>query len=309
MIIEGNRPGVDTARRRKYPERQRGQMSEKKDMMSEMLSSLGELEHYLEVALDSLLEITGVDTGWLQLLAPGGAPPLAYACRGCSEEMRREAQALAQREAGRPPEAGAIIVPDLSRAADPGLAAFSAAGYASLIAVPLSTNLFNGFLGFVSRKPAAFNGETAEVLKPKAGLIAAALEKGALSLGLADVLAKQAQPGRHRVRELKRLATIAGGHYREVRQAMKRAIGHTRRIDKKYIRATQDLSRETARWEDLLRKARAEFSHPALAGEPETAPPGTEPTEGTPAKPPPALDFADHADRMAAFRRSHADYK
>jgi hypothetical protein len=297
------------------------------ERMNGMLSSTDELEQFLDSSLDSLLEIMGADTGWLQLLAPGGDHLLAAACRGCTDEMKKAAEALALREAGRPAEAGAFIVADL--ASDPNFAPFSRAGYASLIAVPLSTTLFKGFLGFVSRGPAAFDGESADVLRLKASLIGAALEKGARSRGLADVLARQPHIS---IRDLKRLATSAGEHCREVSQAVKKAIGRTRGIDKKYTRATINLARETARWEGLLKKYRVEFARPIEAAGPEApAPPEVPPVETAPepvisaaAEPPenvPAIEaappveppvekpFEKHTGRMQAFRRSHTGQK
>jgi hypothetical protein len=299
-----------------------------------MMSSADQLEQFLDLALDSLLEIMGAETGWLQLVAPGCEQPLASVCRGCTDEMKRGAEALALREAGRPAEAGAIIVPDLARAGDPDLAPFAAAGYASLMAVPLSTSLFNGILGYVSREPAAFNGESAEVLKLKASLIGAALEKMARSRGLADVLARQHQ--RYGVKKFKRLAVIAGGRCQEIRQAMRKAFGRARRSDKQYARATINLARETARWEDVLKQYKEQFARineptgpetgpspavPAPAGpsQAEAAPEAAGEAAGAakapageevpPAEAPVAGAPGTHADRMQAFRRSHAGFK
>jgi hypothetical protein len=291
-----------------------GPMKEKKSSpvpksTNELTSSADQLERFLELALHALLEIMGTDTGWLQLLAPGGDRSLASACQGCTAEMKLEADSLALREAVRPAvEARAVIVPDLARATDPALASFLAAGFASLVVVPLRTNLFHGFLGVLSRRP-TLNGESAENLELKASLISAALEKGALSRGLTDLLAAQAQPKRGKDR--KRIAAIAG----KVRHVVGKA-------DKKFTLGTTNLLQEPG-WEDLLEKygaapaavdkagpgtgsAREKPAPPEAPRTAEEAPAGQAAPDAAAA---PDDAFEAHAGRMESFRKSHTNLR
>jgi hypothetical protein len=296
---------------------------------NEKPSSAEQLGCYLGLALNALLEIMGADTGWLQLLTPGGDEPLASACQGCTPEMKQAADSLALREAGRPAETDAMIIPDLSRAADGAMASFPKAGFASLIVVPLRTNFFQGFLGVVSRERAAFDGESAEILKLKASLIGAVLEKGALSRGLADLLAKQAQTAK-RQKETKSIVTIAGNQYRKVRQAVEKA-------DKKFTQATINLLKEPG-WESLLEHYEggqpapaADTASPETVVREEPAPsqapgaaradsPVEPPDESAPedhlagpeapgAAPAPEDTFEVHSGRIKAFRRSQTNLK
>ena len=235
--------------------------------MSEKLSSADQLEAFLEVALDALLEVMDADTGWLLLLAPGVEKPLAAAWRGCSDDMKPEAMSPAMREASR-----ALVVPDLSR--ETTLAAFAGAGFASLIAMPLQAGPYRECLGVVSRKPAAFDSESAEVLKLTASLIGAALERGGFSRGMPDLTAGQPGPAASDMKEFERIAAVAGERYREVRQAMENAVDRARQIDKKFTQATIELLKETARWEDLLKQYNEESARSAaVAAEAGEVPP------------------------------------
>jgi GAF domain-containing protein len=298
--------------------------------MSEKLSTADQLEPLLDLALDALLEVMETDTGWLLLLAPDGKKPLGAAWRGCSDDMKKEAISLAWRKAGH-----TLSLPDL--AGEPDLDAFAKAGFASLIAQPLKAGPFLEFLGAVSRKPAAFNSESAEVLKLTASLIGAALEKGGFSRDMAELAAGQPHPPTSDMKEFERVAAIAGERYREVRQALEKAFDRARQIDKKFTQATIELLKETARWEDLLKQYEEESApyvetaeaaetpqeapepapvsqgHEEVPATPETAVPAPEeapPAETSPEAAPEETTgetFVDHIDRMQAFRREHAN--
>ena len=129
------------------------------------------------------------------------------------------------------------------------------------------------------------------------------------------------------------MAAIAGERYREVRQALEKAVARARQIDKKFTQATIELLKETARWEDLLKQYREEPAAPATAvpaeapqEAPEIPPAAPQAPEETPAIPEAFLTapeetlpaaaapeeaaeetFVAHIDRMHAFRRAHAD--
>jgi hypothetical protein len=287
----------------------------------EKLPPADHLQAFLDMALDALLEVMDTDTGWLLLLAPGGEEPLAAAWRGCSEDMKQEASYPVQWKAG-----CALIVPDLSK--ERGFTAFTNAGLVSLIALRLKTGPFLEFLGAASRKPAAFSSESAEVLKLTASLIGAALERGGFNRGVADLAAGQPHPPTSDLKEFERIAAIAGERYREVRQAMERAVDRARWIDRKFTQATIELLKETARWEDLLKQYEAESTReaataaetsPETAGPETAAPEAQEPAEAPEAKPEETpseaaaaeeaadLTFMEHTDRMQAFRKTHAN--
>jgi hypothetical protein len=281
--------------------------------MSQRLSSAEQLELFLDVALDGLLEVLEADAGWFLLLAPGREKPLAAAWRGCPDDIKPKVVSLARRQAN-----DAFIMPDLAR--EPDLAALARAGFASLIALPPRTGTFQECLGAVARRPAAFNSESAEAIKLTASLIGAALERGDLSRSLADLTAAP-HPVTSNMREFERIAAIAAERYREVRQALERAVDRARQIDKKFTQATIDLLRETARWEELLKQYEAEpaastaapaetatvVPTPTLASE--TAPEEPPITSEAAAAPEEAAEetFIVHTNRMQAFRRSHAN--
>lgn len=290
----------------------------------EKLSSAEQLDRFVDLALDALLEIMEADTGWLQLLAFGSGKTLASAWRGFTGEMKRDAESLVAKEVAQPlAEADTIVVTDLAEAADPALASFVRAGFASLIVVPLRTNLFQGFLGAVSREPATFNGQSAEILKLKASLIGAALEKGALSRGLADLLVGRPEPSRY-TRELKRITAIAGRRYGEVRRAIEKAIRQTKQADKKLTPPDSVIKPKKA-----ASPPATEISAIEMIGEDTepmiTTPPTVEAKEPagviadrvepesieeeTPPEKAAETAFEKHADRMLAFRKSHTGFR
>jgi hypothetical protein len=156
------------------------------------------------------------------------------------------------------------------------------------------------------------------------------LERGGFSRGLADLTAAP-RPATSDMKEFERIAAIAAERYREVRQAMEKAVDRARQMDKKFTQATIDLLKETARWEDLLRLYEEESARSVPPEAPQETPtpitslvPQQE-IEATPAVPEAAIapeaapitaaapeeaaeeTFVVHTDRMQAFRRAHAN--
>ncbi|MFH1651504.1 MAG: GAF domain-containing protein [Chloroflexota bacterium] len=133
--------------------------------------------------MDAISENLEAECGWVQL-ERGGKLHLVSS-RNFTREMRRE---ITRTDMARHTEQEVlglgkqIIVPDLSRNGHHGLSAFSAAGFRSLIAVPIMTYRVLGVLGAGFRSKKDFRGDLPPLFTTIAGMVGMALKRSDYSV-------------------------------------------------------------------------------------------------------------------------------
>ncbi len=152
-----------------------------------MLALSNEPQQIVEMVLDKILHSLEVDYGWLQLVGSEDRKLRLVASLGTTTEMTAVAGLTnSQRALGERVIVGLrMVVPDLSRQSKDGLSAFGAAGFHSLVIVPIRTYHTQGVIGVASRVRKHLDNETAELLMTIAGLVGATLnvaELGRLAL-------------------------------------------------------------------------------------------------------------------------------
>jgi transcriptional regulator with GAF, ATPase, and Fis domain len=142
-----------------------------------VLALSNEPQQLVEMVLDRLLHLFGVDYSWVQLVGSEDRKLRLVASR-CStpEILRVAALADSQRVLGERVLVGLkVVVPDLSRDGRDGLSSFGRAGLRSLVAVPIRTYHTQGVIGVASRTKKYLDDEIAELLMTVAGLVGATL--------------------------------------------------------------------------------------------------------------------------------------
>jgi signal transduction protein with GAF and PtsI domain len=148
-----------------------------------VLSLSNEPQRLLNMTLDTLTQVLGIECCWIQTFNARKRSLHLAAERGFTSEMRREIAALdIGHNFGRQIVGlgNGIIIPDLSRDGRYGLKSFRATGYKWLVASPLMTYRVHGVLGIASRYKKRLRKETADLAMVIAGLIGTALNKADL---------------------------------------------------------------------------------------------------------------------------------
>jgi GAF domain-containing protein len=148
-----------------------------------VLSLSNEPQHLLNMTLDTLTQVLGIECCWVQTISATKRSLHLAGERGFTSEMRREIAALDIGHSIGRQVVGlgtGVIVPDLSRDGRYGLKSFQAAGYKWLVAAPLMTYRVHGVLGIASRYKKRLRKETADLAMVIAGLIGTALNKADL---------------------------------------------------------------------------------------------------------------------------------
>jgi signal transduction protein with GAF and PtsI domain len=151
--------------------------------INEVLSLSNEPQRLLNMTLDTLTQVLGIECCWVQTINARKRSLHLAAERGFTSEMRREIAALDMGHHFSRQVVGlgnGVIAPDLSRDGRYGLKSFRAAGYKWLVAAPLMTYRVHGVLGIASRYKKRLSKETADLTMVIAGLIGTALNKADL---------------------------------------------------------------------------------------------------------------------------------
>jgi signal transduction protein with GAF and PtsI domain len=152
--------------------------------INEVLSLSNETQTILNMTLDTLAQVLGIECCWVQTIDARKRLLHLAAERGFSSEMRREIAAVDMGHSFGKQIIGlgnSIVIPDLSANGRYGLPSFRAAGYRWLVAAPLMTYRVHGVLGVASRHKKRLRKETADLVTVIAGLIGTALNKAGLS--------------------------------------------------------------------------------------------------------------------------------
>jgi signal transduction protein with GAF and PtsI domain len=152
--------------------------------INEVLSLSNETQNLLNMTLDTLARVLGIECCWVQTIDARKRLLHLAAERGFSSEMRREITAVDMGHSFGKQIIGlgnSIVIPDLSVNGRYGLPSFRAAGYRWLVAAPLMTYRVHGVLGVASRHKKRLRKETADLVTVIAGLIGTALNKAGLS--------------------------------------------------------------------------------------------------------------------------------
>jgi len=144
-------------------------------------------QQLIEMLLDELLNLLGVDYGWVQLVDSEDHKLRLVASRGVTTRMANIAGwADSHANLGEQVVVGAkVVVPDLSLSSKDGLVSFALAGFRSLVAVPIRTYRTQGVIGMASSTKNHLSAETGELLMTIAGLVGATLnvaELGSITL-------------------------------------------------------------------------------------------------------------------------------
>jgi hypothetical protein len=142
-----------------------------------VLALSSEPQQLVEMVLDKLLHLFGVDYSWVQLVGSEDRKLRLVASRCSTPEILRVAGlADSQRVLGERVLVGLkVVIPDLSRDGRDGLSSFGRAGLRSLVAVPIRTYHTQGVVGVASRTKKYLDDEIAELLMTVAGLVGATL--------------------------------------------------------------------------------------------------------------------------------------
>ena len=145
--------------------------------VSYVLALSNEPQQLIEMVLDKLLHLLGVDYGWVQLVGSADRNLRMVASRGSTPEMTGMVGLTdSQRILGERVVVGLkVVIPDLSRDGRDGLSSFGLAGLRSLAAVPIRTYHTHGVIGVASRAKKYIDNEVAELLMTVAGLVGATL--------------------------------------------------------------------------------------------------------------------------------------
>jgi transcriptional regulator with GAF, ATPase, and Fis domain len=149
--------------------------------VNETLSLTNEPGQLVNMSLDTLAQVLGVECCWIQTI-DGRLARLA-AERGLTPEMRSELAAMDMGHSFAEKIIGLghrIVIPELAADGAYGLASFRAAGFRWLVAVPLMTYRVHGILGIASRSRKLLRKETPELTMVIGGLIGTALNKSNL---------------------------------------------------------------------------------------------------------------------------------
>lgn len=152
--------------------------------INEVLSLSNETQNLLNMTLDTLARVLGIECCWVQTIDARKRLLHLAAERGFSPEMRREIAAVDMGHSFSKQIIGlgnSIVIPDLSANGRWGLPSFRTAGYRWLVAAPLMTYRVHGVLGVASRHKKSLRKETADLVMVIAGLIGTALNKAGLS--------------------------------------------------------------------------------------------------------------------------------
>ncbi len=151
--------------------------------VNETLALTNEPGQLVNMSLDTLSQVTGIECCWIQS-SEGERRPRLAAELGFTPEMRAELAAM-DLDRGFTGEiiglGHRVVIPDLSADGAFGLGSFRRAGFRWLIAVPLMTYRVHGILGVASRRKNLLRKETPELMMVVGGLIGAALSKSRLS--------------------------------------------------------------------------------------------------------------------------------
>jgi signal transduction protein with GAF and PtsI domain len=152
--------------------------------INEVLSLSNEPQRLLNMTLDTLTQVLGIECCWVQTINARKRSLHLAAERGFNSEMRREISAVDMDHDFSRQVVGlgnGIVIPDLSRDGRYSLRSFRAAGYKWLVAAPLMTYRIHGVLGIASRHKKRLRKETPDIAMVIAGLIGTALNKADLS--------------------------------------------------------------------------------------------------------------------------------
>ena len=143
------------------------------------MSLTNEPDKLLHTSLDTLAEVLGIESGWVQTIEIGGDLTLA-AARGLTSEMKRTLGALKRNHPIVREVTGLghkVVISNLASSDMEGIEPFRSAGIRWLIAVPLMTYRVHGILGAASRYRKRLDKHTPDLIMVTGRLIATALIK------------------------------------------------------------------------------------------------------------------------------------
>jgi transcriptional regulator with GAF, ATPase, and Fis domain len=150
--------------------------------INETLSLTNEPGQLVNMSLDTLTQVMGIECCWIQTV-DGARHHRLTAERGLSPAMQSELAAMDKDQGFAGDIIGMghrIVVPDLAADGAYGLGSFREAGFKWLVAVPLMTYRVHGILGIASRNKKLFKKETPDLAMVIGGLIGSALNKSHL---------------------------------------------------------------------------------------------------------------------------------
>ncbi len=147
--------------------------------IAETLSLTNEPDKLLQTSLDTLAEVLGIESGWVQTVETGGNLTLA-ASRGLTADITRTLSGLKKSHQLVHEVTGLghkVVITNLSSSDMEGIEPFRRAGIRWLIAVPLMTYRVHGILGAASRYRKRLDKHTPDLIMVTGRLIATALVK------------------------------------------------------------------------------------------------------------------------------------
>jgi hypothetical protein len=192
---------------------------------NETLSLSNYPRHIVNLVLNLLSKVMDVDASWVHLTAVSGEDPALLVSRGLNGAQGQELQSPGLRSVleDRIGTGDLVVVPDLSRDGNLGSSSFAAAGFGSLVAVPLMTEQSRGVLGAMWRLTKPFDADYGFLLLVIGNLVCSALERAALY----GRLLGQTEPEpeiKYDIEEFDRLVTLAEQYSRATRLAISEAV-------------------------------------------------------------------------------------
>jgi hypothetical protein len=196
---------------------------------NEALSLSNHRKQILNLVLNVLTRVMGVDASWVHLADTDTRQEVMTASRGLTgaqnqELLLPELQNILEDRIG---TGDLVIVPDMSRDEKLRSSTFVAAGYGSLVVVPLLTSQAKGVLGTMWRVTKSFDADYGFLLLVIGNLVCSALERA----DLYDRLLGRAELGpgaRYDIEEFEKLVALAEQYSRATRLAMKEAVVRAR---------------------------------------------------------------------------------
>lgn len=148
--------------------------------INEALSLSDEPQQRLNMALDTLAGVLGIDCCWVQLMSPDRQKLILAASHGFTPSIKQEMLSVSMKHSLSKEVFGLghkVIIPDLSRDRTYGFNSFNKAGLASIVAVPIRTYRTYGIMGVASRRRKGFRKEVSELLTTIGGIIINAFSK------------------------------------------------------------------------------------------------------------------------------------
>jgi hypothetical protein len=197
--------------------------------INEALSLSNHHKQILNLVLNVLTRVMGVDASWVHLADTGTRQEVLTTSRGLTIAQNEALLAPALRSVleDRIGTGDLMIIPDLSRDEKLSASTFVAAGFGSLVAVPLLTTRMKGILGTMWRVTKSFDADYGFLLLIIGSLVGSALERADIYEQLLGQV--EPEPGtRYEIEEFEKLVALAEQYSRATRLAMNEAVVRAR---------------------------------------------------------------------------------